>query len=375
MSKLEELLNKECPDGVEYVELSSVINYEQPSKYIVENTKYNDDYDTPVLTAGQTFILGYTNEKDGIYKASKKEPVIIFDDFTTSFHWVDFNFKVKSSAMKMLKVIDENKSNFRYLYYCMKNIKYVPLDHTRQWIEKYSKFMIPLPSIKVQKEIVRILDEFTEKTTKLQELLHRETILRKKQYEYYRDKLLTFNDDIEWKNLSEIAEIGTGSSNTNEEIENGKYPFFVRSQEVRSKNEYEYDETAIITSGDGVGVGKIFHYIEGKYALHQRAYRIHIIDENVIPKYYFYYMKTTFLSYIEKTSFHSSVTSIRRPMLDNYAVPVPPLEEQKRIVNILDKFDALCNDITKGLPAEIELRKKQYEYYRDKLLTFKEKKK
>lgn len=375
MSKLEELLNKECPDGVEYVELSSVINYEQPSKYIVENTKYNDDYDTPVLTAGQTFILGYTNEKDGIYKASKKEPVIIFDDFTTSFHWVDFNFKVKSSAMKMLKVIDENKSNFIYLYYCMKNIKYVPLDHTRQWIEKYSKFMIPLPPIKVQKEIVRILDEFIEKTTKLQELLHRETILRKKQYEYYRDKLLTFNDDIEWKNLSEIAEIGTGSSNTNEEIENGKYPFFVRSQEVRSKNEYEYDETAIITSGDGVGVGKIFHYIEGKYALHQRAYRIHIIDENVIPKYYFYYMKTTFLSYIEKTSFHSSVTSIRRPMLDNYPVPVPPLEEQKRIVNILDKFDALCNDITKGLPAEIELRKKQYEYYRDKLLTFKEKKK
>ena len=182
MSKLEELLNKECPDGVEYVELSSVINYEQPSKYIVENTKYNDDYDTPVLTAGQTFILGYTNEKDGIYKASKKEPVIIFDDFTTSFHWVDFNFKVKSSAMKMLKVIDENKSNFRYLYYCMKNIKYVPLDHTRQWIEKYSKFMIPLPPIKVQKEIVRILDEFIEKTTKLQELLHRETILRKKQY-------------------------------------------------------------------------------------------------------------------------------------------------------------------------------------------------
>ncbi|AGA67048.1 restriction endonuclease subunit S [Brachyspira pilosicoli] len=375
MSKLEELLNKECPDGVEYVELSSVINYEQPSKYIVENTKYNDDYDTPVLTAGQTFILGYTNEKDGIYKASKKEPVIIFDDFTTSFHWVDFNFKVKSSAMKMLKVIDENKSNFRYLYYCMKNIKYVPLDHTRQWIEKYSKFMIPLPPIEVQKEIVRILDEFTEKTTKLQELLHRETILRKKQYEYYRDKLLTFNDDVEWKNLSEIAEIGTGSSNTNEEIENGKYPFFVRSQEVRSKNEYEYDETAIITSGDGVGVGKIFHYIEGKYALHQRAYRIHIIDENVIPKYYFYYMKTTFLSYIEKTSFHSSVTSIRRPMLDNYPVPVPPLEEQERIVNILDKFDALCNDITKGLPAEIELRKKQYEYYRDKLLTFKEKKK
>ena len=160
MSTLKELLKKHCPDGVEYVELSSVINYEQPSKYIVEDTKYNDDYDTPVLTAGQTFILGYTNEKDGIYKASKKEPVIIFDDFTTSFHWVDFNFKVKSSAMKILKVIDENKSSFRYLYFCMKNIKYIPTEHARQWIEKYSKFMIPLPPIEVQKEIVRILDVY-----------------------------------------------------------------------------------------------------------------------------------------------------------------------------------------------------------------------
>ena len=81
-------------------------------------------------------------------------------------------------------------------------------------------------------------------------------------------------------------------------------------------------------------------------------------------------MKTTFLSYIEKTAFNSSVTSIRRPMLSNYPVPIPPLTEQERIVNILDRFDKLCSDITEGLPAEIEARRKQYEYYRDKLLTF-----
>ncbi len=147
----------------------------------------------------------------------------------------------------------------------------------------------------------------------------------------------------------------------------------MRSQEVLFKNEYEFNETAIITSGDGVGVGKIFHFVEGKYALHQRAYRIHIIDENVNPKYYFYYMKSTFLDYIINTSFHSSVTSIRRLMLTNYPVPIPSIEEQKRIVSILDRFDALCNDITVGLPAEIEARRKQYEYYRDKLLNFKEK--
>ena len=156
-------------------------------------------------------------------------------------------------------------------------------------------------------------------------------------------------------------------------MENGKYPFFVRSPEVRTKDTYEFDETAIITSGDGVGVGKIFHYIEGKYALHQRAYRIHITSNDVIPKYYYHYMKTTFYDYIMKNAVNSSVTSIRRKMLDEYNVPVPPLEEQQHIVNILDRFDKLCNDISEGLPAEIEARQKQYEYYRDKLFKFKKK--
>lgn len=367
MSKLEELLNKECPDGVEYVELSSVINYEQPSKYIVENTKYNDDYDTPVLTAGQTFILGYTNEKDGIYKASKKEPVIIFDDFTTSFHWVDFNFKVKSSAMKMLKVIDENKSNFRYLYYCMKNIKYVPLDHTRQWIEKYSKFMIPLPPIKMQKEIVRILDEFTDKTTKLQELLHKETVLRKKQYEYYRDKLL-FNDNFDKVNMSNICEIKYGKALKEKDRKNGEVEVYSSGGLIGWHNEYLSKTPSIIIGRKG-SAGSVFYTDKSSYCIDTAFY---INKSNCNLKFLYYVLLNFELHKHKKTD---GVPGINRDYLYNLKIPVPPLEEQERIVNILDKFDALCNDITKGLPAEIEMRKKQYEYYRDKLLTFKEKKK
>jgi type I restriction enzyme S subunit len=173
--------------------------------------------------------------------------------------------------------------------------------------------------------------------------------------------------------FGEIANIGTGSSNTNEELEEGKYPFFVRSQNVRYKNEYEYDETAIITSGDGVGVGKIFHYIKGKYALHQRAYRINIIDNRITPKYFFHYMRTNFYNYIMKNAYSSSVTSIRRPMLLHFPVPVLPLKEQQRIVSMLDRFEALTTDLQGGLPAEIAARRQQYEYYREKLLTFKRK--
>lgn len=167
MSKLDELVQTLCPKGVEYLPLEETLKYEQPTKYIVKSTDYDNTFDTPVLTAGQTFILGYTNETSGIYHASKDNPVIIFDDFTTANKWVDFKFKVKSSAMKLLTPRDNNKFNIRYLYHTIQTIKYIPVDHSRQWIEKYSKFTIPVPPMEVQREIVRILDNFTELTAEL----------------------------------------------------------------------------------------------------------------------------------------------------------------------------------------------------------------
>ena len=103
--------------------------------------------------------------------------------------------------------------------------------------------------------------------------------------------------------------------------------------------------------------------------MHQRAYRIHITADNVLPRYYFHYMRTKFLPYIEKNMFHSSVSSIRRPMLNEFPVPIPSLEVQKRLITILDNFEKICSDLSIGLPAEIEARQKQYEYYRDALLS------
>ena len=111
MSKLDELIQTLCPKGVENLPLEETLKYEQPTKYIVKSTDYDNTFDTPVLTAGQTFILGYTNETSGIYHASKDNPVIIFDDFTTANKWVDFKFKVKSSAMKLLTPRDKIHSS------------------------------------------------------------------------------------------------------------------------------------------------------------------------------------------------------------------------------------------------------------------------
>ena len=135
--------------------------------------------------------MKYTDETNGIYHASKEQPVIIFDDFTTSFHWVDFDFKVKSSAMKMLTPCNE-EANFRFIYYAMKCIKYETLEHSRQWISTYSQFEIPLPPLEEQARIVSILDRFEALTTDLQSGLPAEIEARRQQYEYYRNKLLTF---------------------------------------------------------------------------------------------------------------------------------------------------------------------------------------
>ena len=176
--------------------------------------------------------------------------------------------------------------------------------------------------------------------------------------------------DVVWRTLGDIAEISTGSSNTDDAVEGGCYPFFVRSQQPLAKNEYEYDEEAIITAGDGVGVGKVFHYINGKYALHQRAYRIHPATDELFGKYLYHYFVANFPKYIAQQMFQGSVPSIRRPMLNKFQVAIPSLDVQKRLAEVLDNFDAICSDLNIGLPAEIEARQKQYEFYRDALLTY-----
>jgi len=142
---------------VDLVELGGVLEYEQPTKYIVKSVNYSDEYKTPVLTAGQTFILGYTNENDGIFSAEKL-PVIIFDDFTTATKFVDFAFKVKSSAMKILHTKRE-KADTKFLFYAMQDIKFNHDTHKRYWISEYSKIKIPLPSLEIQKHLVAGMEE------------------------------------------------------------------------------------------------------------------------------------------------------------------------------------------------------------------------
>lgn len=170
--------------------------------------------------------------------------------------------------------------------------------------------------------------------------------------------------------MSEIAEIGTGNSNRQDAIADGAYPFFVRSKNVFHSGTYEFDEEAVIIPGEG-GIGDIFHYVKGKYALHQRVYRIHLLDDKVNTRFLYYYMWSHFKNFIVRKAVNATVTSIRKPMIEKFEIPIIPLTEQQRIVSILDKFEALVGGLSQGLPAEIAAVQEQYEYYRDKLLTFK----
>lgn len=395
MKNLETLIQELCPDGVEFVKLGDVLDYEQPTKYIVKCKDYQNE-GMPVLTAGQTFILGYTDETNGIFEASKENPVIIFDDFTTSFHWVDFNFKVKSSAMKMLRVLSEREVSFRFVYYAMKCIKYQSLEHSRQWISKYSQIEIPLPPIEVQTEIVRILDKFTLLEAELEAELKAELDCRKRQYEYYRDKLLSFENvggqEVEWKKMSEVGTFIRGKRFVRTDIvEEGvpcihygdiytyygltatKAKTYLKPEKAEKMKFASKNDVVIVGAGENnmdIGIG-VAWLSDEEVAIHDACY---IFKSKMNPRFVSHYLRgSNYHLQIRKYVCEGKICSISSKSIGLSLIPVPSLQEQERIATILDRFESLTTSLQTGLPAEITARRQQYEHYRDKLLTFKRK--
>lgn len=390
MDILEEIQN--C--SVEWKELGEVVDYEQPTKYIVSSKAYIESNEIPVLTAGQSFILGYTNEKGGIYQASKNNPVIIFDDFTTSKQWVDFKFKVKSSAMKMLTIKDEFKSEvlLRYVWHYLGTITYKPDQHGRQWIGTYSKFLIPILPLEIQEKIVQTLDKFTDYVTELTS----ELTSRKKQYSYYRDKLLSFEDEVyqvEWKTLGEVATVTKLAG-----YEFTKYVNYSSSGKIIAlrglnvkKGRLVLDDVKYIDNSELSKLNRsklqiddmLFTYVgtvgevalidkDDTYYLAPNVAMVRLNTNAIIAKYLMYYCQSNAFVYsqIERLMEASSMKNLTMEKIRQFKIPVPSLEIQSRIVQVLDNFDTVCHDLNIGLPKEIELRQKQYEYFREKLLTF-----
>lgn len=393
MSYLDKLL-----EGVEVVwkTFGEVADYEQPTKYLVKSNNYKDYFPIPVLTAGKTFILGYTDEIDGIYKASEN-PVVIFDDFTTANKWVDFDFKAKSSAMKIITSKDESKTILKYIYYWLNTLPsgLVDGDHKRQWISNYSKKLIPIPcpdnpekSLEIQNEIVRLLDTFTKLTAKLTA----ELTARKMQYNYYREELFDFNEEkVDYKSLGEIGEFQRGKRFVKTDMILDGVPCihygemythygtwanesksFLSEELVKIKKlrVAEKNDIVIVAAGEtieDIGIGTAWLGDKG-VVIHDACFSYR---STLNPKYVAYFTRTKhFHDQIKKHISSGKISAINEKGLSKVIIPVPSPEEQARIVSILDKFDTLTTSISEGLPKEIELRKKQYKYYRDKLLAF-----
>ncbi len=332
-------------------ELGNLLNYLQPTDYIVSSTTYNDKYKTPVLTAGKTFVLGYTDEISGIFENNL--PVIIFDDFTTASKFVDFPFKVKSSAMKIL--LAKKHSNIKFIYESIQTIKYEIGVHGRHWISAFSILKIPIPNSSEQKKIadcLSSLDEvITAHTNKLETLKTYKKGLMQNLFPQEGEKVpklrfKEFEKNEEWKKktIQDIAKVTTGNKDTQNKVEDGKYPFFVRSQTVERINSFSYDGEAILTSGDGVGVGKNFHYINGKFDYHQRVYCIYNFSEDVSGEFIYMYFSQHFNDRVMRMSAKNSVDSVRMAMITEMPISLPQKKEQQKIASSLSYLDEIIQE-------------------------------
>ena len=243
--KTPKLRFKGFTDAWEQRKLGDVFKYEQPQTYIVENTEYDDKNKIPVLTAGQSFILGYTDEHFGIKEANQRNPVIIFDDFTTSSHYVDFPFKVKSSAIKLL-TLSTTKDNVYCAYNVLKNISYLPVSHERHWISTFTKFDILLPKSVDEQELIgeyfKLLDKLiTLHQRKLDRLKNIKKSMLDKMFPKDGEvvpeiRFKGFTDAWEQRKLGEftISYSGGTPSVGIKEYYNGQIPF-IRSAEINSE--------------------------------------------------------------------------------------------------------------------------------------------
>ena len=391
MSRIDNLIKELCPDGVEFRLLGDLLDYEQPGKYLVGSTSYDDSYATPVLTAGQTFILGYTNETDGIYPASPDKPVVIFDDFTTAFKWVDFPFKAKSSAMKMLTPKRTGLVSLRYAYYAMKTIRYAPQDHARQWIGRYSQFCIPVPPLEVQYEIVQILDHFI----KLEAELVAELEARKRQRLAYTRTLpeapyiraLGF-DVAEHVRLGDVAtqyveplRVQSGETYKNLGVKWYGEGAFARASKLGSA----IKGTTLYRVKPGQFIYNRMFVTEGSFAVVtpeladgvvSNEFPVYELDSSrVLPEWLLLYFQDEYtLRRIaaEVTGVERGSTKSRRrwkeEQFEAFQVELPAVPAQRELLRVVGTLATLES----ALRDELVARRRQYECYRGRLLTFKE---
>lgn len=336
----------------ETAKLEDVLDYEQPTEYIVETEEYNDSYKTPVLTAGKSFILGYTKEENGIYNSPL--PVIIFDDFTTATKYVNFPFKVKSSAMKILKAKDN--ANITFLYYLMQNIDFDSSDHKRYWISQYSKIEIPLPPLSIQEEIVAEIESYQKIIDGAKAVV-----------ENYKPKI-DIEPDWEMVELGTHCKIKGGNAFKSTDyvdvgvqlirmgnikqmfFDKDNSPSFLPISYLKEYPNYVLEKGDLLVSMTGT-VGKEDYGnicqidVDDKFLLNQRVGKFEIKTEN-LDKQYLYYLAQT--DSFRKQLFANSSGGVRQSNIsskgiESILIPLPSLSVQNEIAIQIEKEIEIMN--------------------------------
>lgn len=356
MPKFEKVISKYCPNIVTYKKLQDILSIKNGSDY-----KKFKSGNIPVYGSGG--IIHYIDK----YAYNKPSVLIPRKGSIDKLYYVDTPFWNVDTIF--YTDINTEIAIPKYIFYCLQK------EHLEQYNtaggvpsltqKVLNQLVIPVPPLPVQAEIVRILDNFTELTAEL--------TARKKQYEYYRNKLLNFNDMVKYKTLGEICYLSAGGDvpkNNFSKTYNDDFQIPIYSNGIGDNALYGYTNIAKINERcvTIAARGTIGYCVLRTTPFFPIIRLICAIPKNEVIADYLKYVIETIKFQVPT----SGIPQLTVPMVAKYKIPVPPLKEQEQIVSILDRFNKLCNDISEGLPAEIAARQKQYEFYRDKLLTFKE---
>lgn len=374
MSKLNDLIKELCPDRVEYKKLGSFTKILR-GKRLTKNL-LSDEYEFCVYHGGLEPLGKFKNY-------NRNENTVMIINVGASAGTIGFCKEKFWSSDGCFCVENNDSFSSRYLYYYLSNNENYFQSKVRKAgiptldASVVENYIIPLPPLPVQCEIVRILDNFTALTSALTSALTAELTAQRKRYSGLLNSLLSFEgrdaqDGVLWKKLGDAVGIKRGVRVVKAQLnEVGEYPVYQNS--LTALGNYNYfncnaNKTFLITAGAAGEIG--YSYVPFWAA--DDCYYFECNDSGLMERYLYYALKTRQYK-LKRMVRNASVPRLGRYSIENLLIPVPSLEEQQRIVDILDRFNKLCNDLSEGLPAEIAARQKQYEYYRDKLLTFKEK--
>ena len=357
-------------DPWEQRKLGELFDYEQPQPYIVRGTEYDDSFPTPVLTAGQSFVLGYTNEKQGIKMASPEHPVIIFDDFTTSSHFVDFPFKVKSSAIKLLTLRDKNE-DIHFAYQVLQNIAYTPVSHERHWISKFATFATLMPECKSEMQAIgHFMSNLDGLITLHQRKYDKLVIFKKSMLEkmFPKDgesvpeiRFAGFTDPWEQRKLGDVAssfDYGLNAAATEYDGQNkylritdiddethefSKSDLTTPLADLAMSADYLLKEGDLLFARTGASVGKTYLYRQFDGMVYFAGFLIRArIGEGADPEFAYQATLTdAYKKYVAITSQRSGQPGVNAQEYADYQLMLPSKTEQQQIGMTLRSLDDL----------------------------------